>query len=121
MTSVASLAPCRELYELSGWDDTDFGHQPVLRPGYEGVHRVVITQPKSNNIIPAYDLGYLLRKLPPTDESGDHWEMWRSLDGMSWIIDCPTLDTVNEATPEDAAAKLAIELFKRGVLKKDQS
>lgn len=100
MINVASLELCRELYELSGWEDgyesTMDWHQPV--DGSRGA--------------PAYDLGYLLRKLPLGE--------LRNRDGLysAWQNNSANVAPQYAETPEDAACKLAIELFKQGVLTK---
>lgn len=100
MIDSASPELCKTLYELSGWEPS---------PGVT----------KGDNHWPAYNLGYLLRKLP------EQVELKSYFDG-SW--DCRHIDTdeawgvngrMNGDTPEDATAKLAIELFKQGILKAD--
>jgi hypothetical protein len=69
-------------------------------------------------VAPAYDLGFLLRKLPNIVDA-DRFRMLQS--GGGWFTgyhdgDLFTLATVAN-TPEDAACKLAIELWKQEVLK----
>lgn len=99
--NVANLDLCRELYELSGWTDND--HHRYLGEGEE---------------IPAYDLGYLLRKLQPFNAADLQWL------GGKWAAQAvifgtqPKSERTEADTPEDAACKLAIELFKQGVLTK---
>jgi len=117
--NVASLELCKELYELSGWDDLDLSFQP------------------ERGNCPRYDLGYLLRKLPnSTDIDAEEfeeafdcsapesfflaWEMdtlqheWRV---QFQIEDSVLENTMFEAdTPEDALCLLIIELFKQGIL-----
>lgn len=102
--NTTSLEISKRLYELSGWDDTD-DHYPKT---------------SNHEYSPAYDLGYLLRKLPryaggmafqlsSTSPSG----------GESWQISYPTgyVNAFGRAdTPEDAAGLLAIKLFEEGVL-----
>lgn len=74
---------------------------------------------------PAYDLGYLLRKLPETMERIYHLTLTRAGEGdYSWrcgYVDGTFIEgpSIYADTPEDAACKLAIELFKQGVLRKD--
>jgi hypothetical protein len=74
-------------------------------------------------LVPAYDLGYLLRKL-----EGHYPQVVRSFDPkrVAWSASvevehggAPVLRLESEPTPEDALCRLAIEVFKRGVLKKD--
>lgn len=100
--NVASLDLCRELYELSGWGNTEFGWWP-------GARRLPVQTARSAYEVPAYDLDYLLRKLPGVVElhhyaTGD------------WSCDTDGFGFENADTPEDAACKLSIELFKHGVL-----
>jgi hypothetical protein len=119
---VACLRLCRELYQLSGWEysrawfDQErpwvsdfFDHSPPF-------------------ICPAYDLGYLVRKLPHqrASRTGAMLSLhilavapgpgWRAeyTHGNGAVLES---GLVGEAdTPEDAAAQLAIELFKQGIL-----
>jgi hypothetical protein len=119
--NVASLELCEELYGLSDWFDTyakyyELDRIPQLLPsitiGNEplGVHQLVMKAP-------AYSLDYLLRQLPNKrvklrNYSDGHWKCQYTLD-----IGRHVKDYIEHAdTPEDAAAKLAIELFKQGVL-----
>jgi len=122
--NVASIDRCKKLYELSQWGDTDqnwfnFADEWVIKPSdyerYEGID------------YPAYDLGYLLRKLPSRfpaleenklifdkSEGSDIYFWWYGADHQTVV---PGL--VGRAkTPEDALTTLAIELliFKQGVL-----
>jgi len=106
---TASLELCRELYELSGWEgDKDWRHEPKA---------------------PAYDCGYLLRKLPYSvlDEyqskvygvklkatASGGWVAWYGEIGQSTEMYFNSADT-----PEDAICSLAISLFRNGVLKNE--
>lgn len=95
--NVASLELCKELYELSGWKTETMSM---------GLHQNA----------PAYDLGYLLRKLPsdcPLASDGETWSIaYIDEDGAN-------REYSNAMTPEDATCLLAIELFKSGVLTKE--
>lgn len=114
--NVASLELSRELYELSGWGATEVKwchtdeigdfvlrlDHPNWKPGY------YLTE--------AYDLGYTLSKLPN--------DIYLSHHSHAWHIEHDDNNPANQVeltaeTPEDAAAKLAIELFKQGILKKE--
>jgi hypothetical protein len=110
MSYVASLELCRELYELSGWQGTG---------DYFGVEQKkdIVTENlimRGNRIIvaPAYDLGYLLRKLC----RHNHFVVNLMDLQNRWVADAGGFGTGQADTPEDAACKLAIELFKQGVL-----
>lgn len=108
---AANIDICKELYELSSWDDTD--NNRYLGKGNE---------------VPMYECGYLLRKLPESIESGlKDRKAWLSMDNLGsdgWQY-CyrsgraiPVCIVIAD-TPEDALCKLAIELFKQGILTKE--
>lgn len=113
---VASLELCKELFELSGWADTEhcyYANGGLVNGDIVHQRSMVIDKPDN---VPAYDLGYLLRRLPrytaievddvisATHTNQDHRDFVELAD-----------------TPEDAAAKLAISLFEQGILKKGDS
>lgn len=118
--NVASLDLCKELYAVSGWDSElqDLPDHPDCDP--------------KGPIAPAYDLGYLLRKLPYRTKYKDlvlekvYEDDWRI---AYWHDDLPHRGVVEEEvqfacnadTPEDAAASLAISLFKAGILMKGEN
>lgn len=124
--NVATLANCKELYELSGWKPSHwwawYGHREVDTK-YE-----VLDHTTAETICPAYDLGYLLRKLPEYQD-GDltvrqhryEWQAGYGFDGVVFlgIWNGTNLEASGD-TPEDAACKLAIELFKQGVLNREE-
>lgn len=141
--NVASLELCKDLYELSGWGYTyhAFGvgeHDLTDKQWYwfEGKRtgsyweaikadwydrdpfdgrRPTATTHRMDLLAPAYDLGYLLRKLPQVhiSQQPSHWAAWCVSEATA------NIDTICGDTPEDAAAKLAIELFKQGVFTRD--
>jgi hypothetical protein len=115
MSDVASLDLCRELYELADWNEVHWWYKT-----WDGIDWQLGTyEADIPECIPAYDLGYLLRKLPQnigriTLKHREHSGMWF----------CKWDDRKGELgqqadTPEDAAAKLAIELFKQGILMRE--
>lgn len=113
--NVASLELSKELFELSGWKDTHFSYRAT--PSNSGKdYRVIDISPNIQQDIPAYDLGYLLRKLPSQIAltKGIFY-------ACTWIAEDHN-DSHNfiAKTPEDAVAKLAIELFKQGILTKGE-
>lgn len=124
--NVASLELCRELYELSGWEQTRFWYAKDLAPSDPDIFQPADPHRNRYADVPAYDLGYLLRKLPlkvKDEYQGDVFGVrLRQTGGTGWIVYYgePGKSTemhFNSAdTPEDAAAKLAIELLKSGVL-----
>jgi hypothetical protein len=144
MIGVASLELCKELDELTSYKwhhetqyrwyclpklihkgsspEQDYSSWQVKHLSYRGQYRV--------DWYGAYDLGYLLRKLPPYLELGDTVEyhsvrnwLYMSMyeDGKEWQFGYTEAgdEYYGQAdTPENAAAKLCIELFKQGVLKR---
>lgn len=130
--TVASLELCKELYELGGWDDVEHSYTR----GGDIVHNKLDGTYEQVGICPAYDLGYLLRKLLPYVAKSKYEIKFLTLvyaskaDG-GWICDYKAVMSNNwlhegnrakltEAdTPEDAACKLAIELFKQNILTKE--
>jgi hypothetical protein len=108
--NVASLSLCRELYELSGWDDPDASNDAT---GSVTEAPVWVSR---------YTLGFILRKLPGCSITHLKNGSFRAKYNR-YNPDMPTKNIRpfrQEAdTPEDAAAKLAIELFKQGVLSHD--
>ena len=99
--NVASLELSKELYELSGWE-----------AGYMDWHYDEYVR----RVGPKYDLGYLLRKLPEQTHvyfTGTSW-------ATTWNKPYKSRSTSSDS-PENAAAKLAIELFKQGILTKERS
>lgn len=138
--NTSSLELSKELYELSGWTVTDYvwrHHKPndasqlELRVAKEADDYRFRNSPEAkrfreeNAFYPAYDLGYLLRKLPRQKDMYDlvlatYVDVYTEREG--WICGFQQrdnfIDPVNIAdTPEDAAAKLCIELFKQGIIK----
>lgn len=99
---VANLDLCKELYELSGWGDATLDDMLPLHPDWREVHP---PNPKLINFIPAYDLGYLLRKL-------------RYANTKAYIkADQKLEQLMMSERQEDYAASWLIELFKQGILK----
>lgn len=109
--NVANLELCKALYEVSGWSDTEKNHYQPLKGDNNGNFK--------RDWVPDYDLGYLLRKLTAeygkisfTNDYGN--KMW-------WCTDGQTRKLAIAKTPEDAAAKLCIELFKQKILTKEKN
>ena len=110
--NFANSELCQELYDLSGWLTGMDGYYYVSPTGkgtgFE-VRTLTDTENDRARVFPAYDLGSLLRRLPPGN-------VLTSLED-EWIASSsPKVATA--ANPEDAAAKLAIELFKHGILQR---
>ena len=116
--NTASLELCKTLHELSGWDDT-YHYYDADDVVDEKAHAMFMSRDKN---CPAYDAGYLLRKLPKYIDK-KHWLYLQPISYIVWAAGYK--DTENAKfdpdawanTPEDALCKLAIELFKQGVLK----
>ena len=134
--NVADKELCKELYELSGWDET--GYEYSLYDN--SVIQVVGKATGSPKFVVAYPLGYLLRKLPDRTDGGKWgltlWKGWNNGEQRDWYsvaythINSRYAFTPDEATdklhlheadtPENAVCKLAIELFKANILKKER-
>lgn len=117
--TTASLELCKELYELSGWDDTYGELSPKGHWWPRGEFLEFHTGSKEKPT-PAYDLGFLLRKLEKelTFSISLH-NIFQGKKGWTTSYQLGALvEPVVADTPEDAVCKLAIELFKGGILKK---
>ena len=148
---VASLKLCKELYEVSGWgytyhaygqgehDLTDKkwywfeakttgSYWEAIKTDFDDRdphdnRRPSATTHRMGMLAPAYDAGYLLRKLPShvsgnlmLETDGTPEDRWCAYyDAMP-----VTLRSYYNDTPEDALASLSIKLFKQGVLTKSQ-
>lgn len=124
--NVASLELCKELLELSKWANSLKDLDNIWGIDSAGNSAIVTGQAYATavvkigipvEVIPAYDLGYLLRKLQTV-----HITMEHGYNGMQWSFTYRngTLSGYlfqDADTPEDACAQLAIELFKQGILK----
>lgn len=101
--TAASLELCKQLFELTGWDAEEHWASEWVTRGQ----------------VPAYDLGFLLRKLPKkvgrTHFTMRHIGKSKYVAG-EWEVGYRGIHGHGD-TPEDAACLLAIELFKQGVLK----
>lgn len=146
--NTTSLEISKRLYELSGWmgtyccwdktPDKDDWHVRQL---------VTINPPETNGKYPAYDLGYILRKLPHhlyiedgtkytfeysvgaerTHDIGGQYQLelekWEDNDyALRYMCHSNGIGTYPKSathadTPEDAVGLLAIKLFEEGVLK----
>lgn len=121
--NTASLENCKKLYELSGWDDT-YWIWSYSRVGEEVSLHVRDTDLELSDYqeaYPAYDAGYLLRKLQPVTK--DHGRLfvttrdkgdWTA--GFSGTYDRWHDDKGFGDIPEDAVCLLAIKLFEEGNL-----
>ncbi|MDQ0868995.1 hypothetical protein QFZ70_001468 [Arthrobacter sp. V1I9] len=102
--NVASPELSEDLYALSNWCPSE---------RCNGIHYA--TSP------PPYYLGYLLRKLPSLNATG-YVQLTKTRDAYHALYTINGKDRISEVlevTPEDAVAKLAIELFKQGILTRD--
>lgn len=119
--NVASQTLCNELYELSGWNEVN--HYYVQHDDEYDLEYST-NMPIDGGIYPAYDIGYLLRKLPNT-YYGYYLDLSTTAD-ETWVAEYFTNDFTPERpmseyraegfTPEDAAAKLAIQLIRAGLV-----
>lgn len=119
--NVASLELSKELYELSGWEDLWYIKGEDDAEPWVHERRAAVSGYET--LAPAYSIGFLLRKLPVEigvfDTPDYRGRLTVSPGENNWWYASYDYDkqTVQSAhSPEDAAAKLAIDLFKQGVL-----
>lgn len=102
---------CRDLYGLSGWKAGAFEY---YTPTGE-IYSLLVGSPKPT-YVPAYDLGFLLRRLP------DGYGLIKG-EANRWIVfDVATMQPyIGETadTPEDAACALCIKLWRQGTLPRE--
>lgn len=107
---VASLTLCEELYKLSGWEDTQRYYD---KNGDTWTNlKSSITESEPGFACYAYSLGFMLRKLPRTVFLTGH--------SVGWSAEVGLFVSRDTTSPENAACKLAIELFKSGVLSREE-
>ena len=117
--NVSSLELSKKLYELSGWGMTHLKHQWYDDgSGKNIIESSDIHIYKDHSFFcPAYNCGYLLRKLPHETELTNSTGKWSAL---STSTSTPSyIFLVNADTPENALVKLAIKLFEEGILEKE--
>lgn len=116
---VTSKEISEELYKLSGWESTYWYH-------YKGGKVYPISR-SDGMICAAYDLGFLIRKLPgQIIEKNLQYDLELKKYDLtygayynhdSYDHGALSLYSYEESTPEDAVALLAISLIKEGVIK----
>lgn len=114
--NVASLELCKELYKVSGWDDTAF----AFTHGKMFYQQELKYQAALVGFTPAYDLGFLLRKLPDELASGFGISLRMNVARTKWLCGYHKHDDAVADNPEDAVAQLAIELFNQRILQKEE-
>lgn len=113
MPDVTNLELSRELYKVSGWDDQTWW--------FDGSSLYLVRTDD-----PAYDLGFLIRKLPVSVQEGflGFWKAGEENYTCGYINDDNEIEHTEsdgelfEAadTPENALAQLAITLIKQNIL-----
>lgn len=129
--NVASKELCQELHKLSDWNDTEFiyyANGGVINDNVE-YRQMVFDKPDH---LPAYDCGYLLRKLPTSLEDnegvpiamyngGEPITLIHLEDGSGkWLAEYHGWFWGQADKPEDALALLAIRLFEQKILTREQ-
>lgn len=112
--NVASLENCKRLYELSGWDDDSLWF-------YCHGHAMQSTEFDTADFhqhYPAYDAGYLLRKLPHQIDGIYDLGLYPGKKYLALYVEPDGLSQYDqvEDTPENALCKLAIKLIEKGIL-----
>lgn len=117
--TTANKELCQELYELTGWETNDNLYWVQSKNGGD-----FLASTQVGGDFPAYTAGYLLRKLPPM-LGEDSLCMCAILptEKVQWTAaytddepDSGGRYAVAADTPEDVLCKLAIILWKEGVL-----
>lgn len=131
--NVADKDLCRELYELSGWNGMYFLWVETANETrvWRADNQFSLDEA---GVSPAYDLGYLLRKLPARIKMIEGDDVFLTIEKFNNLNDGPARYSAyyradvdsdawcqNADTPENAACKLAIELFNQGVLKREDT
>lgn len=131
LPNIANPDISEELAEISQWRDTSYFYVYHYDEEFDewNLQEELISQDEIDTdwvdtstmrLVPAYEVGYLLRKLPPNIQQYDltiKWDLTRSLwvcgyvDGNNWEDNAMTNDI------EDAIASLAVQLFERKILK----
>lgn len=109
--NVASKELCEELYKLSQWDNT---YWLYVEGGLVTAEEYRLD--KWENGVFAYDLDYLLRKLTMYEHNRETFHLEYYWNVNRWACGYLGEDFEDAEIPEDALCKLAIELFKQGIL-----
>lgn len=126
--NVASLELCKELYEASGWGKNQKKDTTELWMVMSDGSAYILSQGGKfkdfKELIPAYVLGYLLRKLQKTLSAGEYVAVSADNNKQGhWFASISNDHSIGDSsyadTPEDAACLLAIELFKQNILTKE--
>jgi len=120
---IAKFELCRELYELSGWTWTDYYYTIFEYRPQDVV--VLLGKAKDGLHIPAYEIGYLIERLPQKVNGA---RLVLAGMPMSGRWGCAYLYGLNISfdasqiadTPQDAACSLAIVLWRQGILVRQQ-
>jgi len=121
--NTANLELCKELYELSAWEEEG---AELWCLAIRGDEKFAPALPHFIGSFPSYSLGFLLRNLPAYLDERKYASLGSInldvVDNRMWAcgygVMAPAVLKQYADTPEDAVCKLAIELFKQGVLKK---
>lgn len=127
--STASLKLCKILEKLSAWYGTDYFWEKKTGRLTQDIMTLRASGLPEVGYVPAYDLGYLLRKLPQSIYNNDYFLQFEQDFDDNWSVHYMYIFNPRENsrvvvkhrmtadTPEDAACKLLIELIKQKVLK----
>lgn len=121
MSDVAAPDLCKKLHDISGWEDglnTELYVFDQKGKFVAQVNKESFSIDRFGSFVPAYDLGYLLRRLAENAKMHNiklHYSIVQKL----WYCGYRSEGSACWGDiPEDAAIKLVIRLFKAGVLKK---
>lgn len=128
--NVASKDLSEELFKVSGWEDVEkkyYQHKDsrvsiFTQQEWEDFADEANGIDGDGDFIPAYDAGFMLRKLEVTaDWTHGRFILEHYCNNIGEYLWTAKYNTIGLAeprarNPEDALAELAIELFKQGVL-----
>lgn len=109
----ANVELCKKLFAVSGWDDTSFRYVGGSRSKIELLPRDErVTKPD----VPAYDLGYLVRRLPyPVSVTANKRGFVTTAAMMRHRP--PFFNYLaRDDSPENSTVDVLLEMFKQGVL-----
>jgi len=118
--NVADIKLCKELYGLSGWSDTEKIWCHYIGNGNTSTDTApyvrLVAPIARDDDCPAYELGYLLRRLPKNRIKlrNNNQTGW----GCQYNPGRQHGPEYNQygATPENATCRLAIELIREGII-----
>ncbi|MCO4274281.1 hypothetical protein NG701_07540 [Pseudarthrobacter sp. HLT3-5] len=109
----ADVGRCKKLFQVSGWDDTSFKYVGGSRDKIE-------MMPRDSRVclpdVPAYDLGFLVRRLPYAVSVTVSTKGFTTTAAMMRHRPPFFNYLARDASPENSTVDVFLELFKQNVL-----